>query len=114
MYLHALATAVPPAAYTQADCWGMAQRSPARARLTKQSMLILQAVLRSDHGIAKRHFAMPDIENVYDPSPDDLNAGFRREAPKLAGQALTAALEQAGVRADQLDALLICTCTGYL
>ena len=92
----------------------MAQRSPVRARLTKRSMMILQTILRSEHGIAKRHFAMPDIEQVYDLSPDQLNACFRTEAPRLAGRALTAALEQAGLRAEQLDALLVCTCTGYL
>src|ERR1044071_8083611 len=114
MFLHALATALPPAAYTQAECWELAQRSPVRARLHKRSMLILQTILRSEHGIAKRHFAMPDLENVYDLSPDQLNLAFRREAPLLAGRALRAALEKAGVQPDQLDALLVCTCTGYL
>lgn len=114
MYLHALATALPPASYTQADCWAIAERSPLRQRLTKRSMMILRAILGSEHGIAKRHFAMPDPENVYDLSPDDLNAGFRTEAPRLAGRALHLALEQAGVRPADVDALLICTCTGYL
>ena len=77
-------------------------------------MFILHSILRSDHGIAKRHFAVPDVEHVFDLSPDDLNTHFRREAPKLARRALEPALQQSGVRADQLDALLICTCTGYL
>jgi alkylresorcinol/alkylpyrone synthase len=114
MYLHAIATAVPPLSYTQADCWEFAQRSPVRNRLEKRSMLILQAVLRSEHGIAKRHFAMPNPENAYDLSSDELNAGFRIEAPRLAGRALSAALDKAGVKAAELDALFICTCTGYL
>ena len=114
MYLHALATAVPPAAYTQADCGQIALRSKLPERLKPRSMAILQTVLHNEHGIAKRHFAMPEIENVFDLSPDALNAAFRVEAPRLAGRALTTALDQAGVRADQLDALLICTCTGYL
>jgi alkylresorcinol/alkylpyrone synthase len=114
MYLHALATAVPPNAYTQADCWELAQRSAIRERLKKRSMLILQTILRSEHGIAKRHFAMPDIANVFDLSSDQLNTGFRTEGPRLAGSALTTAMEKAGVRAAEIDALLICTCTGYL
>ncbi|HEY1107074.1 MAG TPA: 3-oxoacyl-[acyl-carrier-protein] synthase III C-terminal domain-containing protein [Opitutaceae bacterium] len=114
MFLHALATAVPPAAYSQADCWEIVQRSGLRRRLTKRSMLILHSVLRGEHGIGKRHFAMPEIERVFDRSPDELNAAFRNEAPRLAGRALTTALERAGLRADQLDALLVCTCTGYL
>lgn len=114
MYLHALATAVPPVSYSQAECWELAQRSPLRARLHKRSMLILQTILRGEHGIARRHIAMPDVENVFDLSPDELNRAFRREAPLLAGRALASALEQAGVRPAEIDALLICTCTGYL
>ncbi len=114
MHLHALATAVPPATFTQAECWEIVQRSDVRQRLKKRSMLILQSILRGDHGIATRHFAAPDVEHVFDRTADELNAIFRAEAPRLAGQALTAALEQAGLRAADLDALLVCTCSGYL
>lgn len=114
MYLHALATALPPAAFTQAECWNIVQRSEARQRLNRRSVLTLQALLRHDSGIATRHFAMPDIERVFSLTPDELNEGFRREAPRLAARALASALTQAGLGAGQVDALLICTCTGYL
>jgi alkylresorcinol/alkylpyrone synthase len=57
---------------------------------------------------------MPDIERVFDRTPDELNATFRTEAPALAGRALALALERANVRTADLDALIICTCTGYL
>jgi predicted naringenin-chalcone synthase len=114
MFLHALATATPPAAYTQMECWDIVQRSVVRSRLHRRSALILHSILKGDHGITTRHFAVPEITRVFDLTPDELNAAFRSEAPKLAGRALTAALAQAGVRADELDALLICTCTGYL
>ena len=114
MYLHALATAVPSATYTQRECWDIIDRSEARARLKKRSLLILQTILRGDHGIATRHFAVPDIERVFDLDPDQLNAAFRREAPRLARSSLEEALARAGVRVADLDALLICTCTGYL
>ncbi len=114
MFLHALATAVPPATFSQAECWEIAQRSNLRQRLSKRSMLILRTILNSEHGIAHRHFAVPDVENVFDLPADALNTAFRLEAPLLAGRALAAALEQAGIRAGELDALLICTCTGYL
>jgi alkylresorcinol/alkylpyrone synthase len=114
MYLHALATAVPPATFTPAQCWDIVQRSGVRARLNRRSQLILRSILRSDHGIDTRHFAAPDIERVFDLNADELNHVFRVEAPRLAGRALAAALSQAGVNADELDALFICTCTGYL
>ncbi len=114
MYLHALATAVPSASYTQAACVEILQESPVRHRLKRRSMLILQSVLRGDHGIATRHFAMPAVDQVFDLTADELNAAFRTEGPKLAARALTRALADAGVQPAGLDALLICTCTGYL
>src|SRR5690606_794520 len=39
---------------------------------------------------------------------------YEREAPKLAARALQDALDEAEVRAEELDALIVCTCTGYL
>ena len=114
MFLHALATAVPPAAYSQAACWDIVQRSPVRQRLTKRSRLILHSILAGDHGIATRHFAMPDVDQVFDLTADQLHAAFRTAAPTLAATALSAALARAQILPAQLDALLICTCTGYL
>jgi alkylresorcinol/alkylpyrone synthase len=77
-------------------------------------MLILQSILRGDHGIARRHFALPDIELVFDRTSDELNQSFRTEAPALAESALRAALRKASVEPGEVDALLVCTCTGYL
>jgi predicted naringenin-chalcone synthase len=114
MFLHALATEVPPATFTQQDCWNIVERSGMRARLKRRSILIMQTILKGDHGISTRHFAMPEIERVFDKNSDELNSAFRAEAPLLAGRALTAALAKAGLTADKVDALLICTCTGYL
>lgn len=114
MFLHALATAVPPARFSQPDCWGIIERSPVRTRLHKRTRLILHSILRGDHGIATRHFAAPDIERIFDRSSDELNAIFRTEGPALASRALAAALAQTDIAATDLDALLICTCTGYL
>jgi len=114
MYLHALTTAVPPESYTPMQCWGIAERSSVRSRLSRRSSLILHTILRGDHGIATRHFATTEIDRVFDLSSDELNAAFRLQAPKLAGRTLTEALSRAGVRPDEVDALLICTCTGYL
>jgi len=76
--------------------------------------MILHSILRSDHGVSTRHFAMPDIDNVFTLGSDQLNQGFRAEAPRLAGRALTGALARAGVTPAEVDALFICTCTGYL
>ena len=114
MYLQTLVTALPETVYTQEQCWEIVARSSARERLHKRSRLILHSILRGDHGIGTRHFALPQIDRVFDLSPDELNAAFRIEGPKLASRALTEALAKAGLNAGQLDALFICTCTGYL
>lgn len=92
----------------------MAQHPNVRGRLNRRSQLLVQAVLRGDSGVDQRHFAISDVPGVFSYSADQLNEAFRREAPKLATDALTKALDQAGVNAKDLDALLICTCTGYL
>ena len=114
MFLHALATAVPPAIFTQPECWEIVQRSPVKQRLTRRTQLILRTILKGDSGVKTRHFAVPEIGNVFDLTSDQLNAAFRTAAPQLAGRALTTALAQAGVTAGEIDALLVCTCTGYL
>ena len=90
MFLHALATAVPPAKFTQSQCWEIVEKSTVRTRLHKRSRLILHSILRGDHGIDTRHFAAPDIEKIFDRSSDELNAIFRSEGPQLAARALGA------------------------
>ncbi len=114
MYLQALATAVPDNALSQRECWDIMQRSPVRSRLSRRSALILQSILRGDHGIERRHFALTDPAGIFDRTADDLNATFRVEAPRLAASALEQALEKAKLLPRDIDALLVCTCTGYL
>ncbi len=114
MFLHALATAHPPAKFTQRECWEVARHSPAVARLNDRAQSLLEKVLTGDNGIATRHFALSDLNRIFDLSADELNAAFRAAAPALAAAALRPALDEAGVRPAELDALLICTCTGYL
>ncbi|MGA3007525.1 MAG: stilbene synthase [Opitutaceae bacterium] len=114
MYLHALATANPPAKFTQQQCWDIARTSPAVQRLDERAQFILHKVLTGDNGIATRHFAIDGLDRIFDLNADQLNAAFRAEAPKLALAALRPALEQARMRTADIDALLICTCTGYL
>lgn len=114
MYLQALATAVPPRALTQRQCWQIAREAPALRRLHRRSQLILRSILTGDTGIETRHFAITDIARVFDWSADELNAAFRREAPRLAAEALRRTLQETGTKPHELDALFICTCTGYL
>jgi alkylresorcinol/alkylpyrone synthase len=114
MYLHALSTALPPSVFTQSQCWDILNNSVARHVLDRRSLLAIQEMLQHDSGIGTRHFAIPDIERIFSMSPDELNEAFRMEAPRLAVRSLNSALTQAGLKAGELDALVVCTCTGYI
>lgn len=114
MHLHALSTAVPPQSFSQSECWEIARRSSLRERLTHRSLVLLRAVLCGDSGVKRRHFALPDPERIFDLSADELNAAYRTAAPRLAAAALGNALAKSGDKPAELDALFVCSCTGYL
>jgi alkylresorcinol/alkylpyrone synthase len=114
MFLQSMATAVPAHTFTQTDCWDLVEKSDIRSTLNRRTMLVLRSILLGEHGIRQRHFAVPDITRVFDRTSDELNHAFRAEAPALARRALGDALDKARLVPADLDALLICTCTGYL
>lgn len=115
MFLDSIATASPAHAYTQLECYAALSATEAFAGLRPRSQALLSKVLGSDaSGIATRNLCLADIGPVVGHGPQMLNESFEREAPVLASAALTAALEKAGLQASDLDALFICTCTGYL
>lgn len=114
MYLHSLATAVPPNRFSQEECWEIISDSPALARLKNRSREILRKVLLGDSGISARHFAATDFSRLFEADAEALHNTFAAEAPALAGRALKKALDAAHLLPTDLDALFICTCTGYL
>lgn len=114
MILKGLGCRTPPESYSQADCLAILRGSEAFGRLKSRSRLLLEKVLSGENGIDSRHFAMPGVEGLFDLGAGELNRGFEREAPALASAALGDALEKAGVLPGDVDALLVCTCTGYL
>jgi predicted naringenin-chalcone synthase len=115
MFLHGLATATPAASFSQAECLELALASPElRQRLNRRSRLILSTILRGDSGIEQRQFAVRDIGNLFSADADALNDEFMHTAPALAAEALQPALKEAGCAPSELDALVVCTCTGYL
>jgi predicted naringenin-chalcone synthase len=114
MVIAGLGTAAPPQAYAQGDGWEAVQRAPQFAKLTPRSRAILKKVLTGNNGIRTRHLALEDLADAFDLSPAKLHERFRQHAPLLASQAATRALDQAHLRPEQVDALLVSTCTGYL
>jgi predicted naringenin-chalcone synthase len=114
MRLLSIASAFPDRAVTQGECLELLERSGRLESLRPRSRLILEKVLQGDSGIATRRLAPDRLEEILAASPNELNRLYEREAPTLASKALEQACQTAGVLPKQIDALLICTCTGYL
>jgi alkylresorcinol/alkylpyrone synthase len=114
MYLKSLVNRVPEDSLTQAECWDIFVRSEAPRHLKGRSVSFVDKVLHGESGIEKRHFALPNLDQLFQLDAESLNIAFEREAPALARRALKEALERAACLPSQLDALFVCTCTGYL
>lgn len=83
--------------------------------LKPRSIGLLEKILTNpDSGIGTRNLALDAIEDSFGKGPEALNRTFEAEAPPLASEALTAALAKASLAAPDIDALFVCTCTGYL
>ena len=115
MFLHALSTATPENSFTQRRCLEIALSSPAiTERLDRRSRLMFGAILRGDSGVDTRQFATSALDTLFNFGADELNAAYRSAAPELAMRAIKLALMEAGIAPAELDALVVCTCTGYL
>jgi alkylresorcinol/alkylpyrone synthase len=115
MFFVGVGTAVPPRRYSQRECWQALQGSPQFRALDTRSRATLRHILLAEgNGIAARHLALESLEEAFEIQPDVLDARFARHAPQLAAAAARAALKDAGLRARDMDAVLVSTCTGYL
>ena len=114
MYLQSIAPAWPDTTVTQPEALTILRGSAGWENLSSRGRTVLEKVLGGESGVLKRHVCSKDAGLLLQSTPTDLAAMFEKAAPALAGQALRSALEKAGVTAGELDALFICTCTGYL
>ncbi len=114
MFFTGIGTATPPRRYTKAECWKAFQESDWFARLDRRSHAIAEAVLLRDNGISARHLALDSLAEVFAIDPDTLQLRFATQAPALATEAAVAALRDAGIGAQEIDAVVVSTCTGYL
>ena len=114
MFFTGLGTAVPAKRYTQRECWEALRQSPHYAKLGAPGRALLDRVLLGEHGVRTRHLALEDLRDGLEIDPDVLYRRFLLHAPELATRAARNALQQAGLRPQDLDAILISTCTGYL
>jgi predicted naringenin-chalcone synthase len=83
--------------------------------LKPRSAALMEKILcNGSSGITRRNLALESISEAFGQSAESLNRNFELGAPPLASTALKDALEKAGYQPSEVDALFICTCTGYL
>lgn len=114
MFLQSVAKATPAHVYPQQEVWNRIRGAAGVTSLLPRSQALLEKVLCGDSGIASRAFVLPDPLDLFSLGAQELNESYEREAPALAYQSLQTALERAEVLPADLDALFVCSCTGYL
>ena len=113
MFITGRGTAVPPRSFTQRECWDALQRAD-RAEITPRTRAILQGILNHDNGIERRSLALENLDEGFDLDPDTLHRRFAKHAPVLASRAAHSALAEAATTPQEIDAVVVSTCTGYL
>ena len=114
MYLQSLATAFPQHSFTQAECFETLENSGAMDGLRGRSRELLEKVLTGNSGIETRRFCDPDLRKTFGFDAGELHQHFEQHAPRLSSEALLKACDLASHKPSDIDALLVCTCTGYL
>jgi len=114
MYFAGIGTAHPPMRYTKAQCLAAFERSAWLSRLDARAHFVARTVLQRDNGIDARRLAVDVLDEVFAIDPNTLAQRFLAHAPVLAAQAAQHALQQAGIEATRIDAVVVSTCTGYL
>ena len=113
MYLQSLASAFPERCLTQLETLEILKNYPESGGLSRRGFKIIEAVMSGVSGVDTRHYAI-DPADLYAMDAEALNKAFEREAPKLAASALEKACRAAKIEPREIDALMVCTCTGYL
>ena len=114
MFVRGIGTATPETRYTKAECLEAFQKSAWYARLDTRSHFIARSVLQHDNGIEARRLALDSLDDVFTIDPNTLAQRFLMHAPVLAAKAAQRALDNSGLTASDIGALVVSTCTGYL
>jgi len=114
MYVTAIGTALPERRFTKNDCWEAFTTSSWFGRLDARAHMIARAVLSRDNGIDERWLSVDSLDEIFEIDPDTLLRRFASHAPQLASDAGRAALREAKLSRDDIDAVIVTTCTGYL
>jgi predicted naringenin-chalcone synthase len=107
-----VAAATPPYCLHQSRAVEILNKCYAE-KLSRRNRDIMQKVF-AHPGIQSRFLAIENPENLISEEPDARIARFTRWAVKLSNEAVFGALEKAGLTVNDVGALVVNTCTGYI
>lgn len=114
MFIQGVGTATPEFRYTQRQCWEALCSSAHLEKLSGRSQAILRKVLTGDTGIETRSFAMSRLDEAFSIDPNTLHCRFSENAPLVAAAAARRALQNADLASNDIHAVIVSTCTGYI
>jgi predicted naringenin-chalcone synthase len=111
-YIASFACVVPPFSADQAFSADLVKKH-FTPELNARSLGLVRATF-SHPGIRKRHFAVDNPACIMNETPDQKIARFTGKSIELACKAVATALKRAGVNVQDVTALVVNTCTGYI
>lgn len=82
--------------------------------LSEKARSLLERIFVANRSIGFRYFGMDSLADALKDSQDELIARYRKFAVPVSVEAARKALDEAGLTPDDIDALVVNTCTGYL
>ncbi len=106
-----LGTANPPLRLSQEEIYqAYAETLP----LSDEAISLLKRIFIDNQSIAFRHLGMDALTDALQNSQDELIARFKKFGVPVAVEAASKALVDAGLAPNDVDAVVVNTCTGYL
>lgn len=114
MNLLSVSSSFPQNSFTQQECLAGMKNADFWPLLNERSRWLLERILNGDTGINKRHFALDELSQAWMRGAEALNNSYEKEAPALAAKAVEKAVKKAGYDLQEVDAIFLSSCTGYL
>jgi alkylresorcinol/alkylpyrone synthase len=111
MIVRAIGTANPPRYMTQREVYEVFCRL---FDMQPEERELYEKLLLDGGPIRGRYFGVDDVEEACEVSPDELITRFQKFAVNTAADAAEQALTEAELSGDDIDVLVVNTCTGYL
>ena len=114
MKLLSIASGFPEQSYNQQQCLEAMRGADFWNELKEGSRKLLEKVLLGDTGINQRRFSLETLTYAWQRNAQELNHDYEKHAPAIAEKAVLLALKKADFCIADIDALFVCSCTGYL